>query len=417
MVLPDRAPLGSGGADDDVTHALTEEAPESQKTWTRLLSWDSLRYQGSNWWLDRILPHSPAGLLAAAVLVPCTWFGIGYAITDDRGAYLVAADTRWQLWFLALHIITLRVMASLWARGLEPSLAALGISPERRARVRAGGLGHWANLMALVCGALWIARDTYMAFHGTLDGDDTVWNIHPTFSTYCDPNMWDYCDLGHQIRTMMLIVWHLEWVIFGYLLWLQVWALVAIPRAIKRTDFKPHLARLLIRDQYRDFFTLVSKTATITLVFSLGNLLFLYLSDELFPREVVVIGGFGDVIEQMSDLLSICAMFVLIIAGMFMHLVALRKALTRAVNEKFGEPGDAALELIAVPLQLTGDPMIDAEQLKAFSEAQSTVLRAITFQREIDQIGGRALRTVMAKAAPALSAVVKKVAKMQIGAP
>lgn len=415
MGLPDRAPPADEAADE--THAITVEAPDSQKTWTRLLSWESLRYQGSNWWLDRILPKSPGGLIAAAIVLPSIWFAIGYAITDDRSAYLVAGDTRWQLWFVALHIVTLRVMASLWTRGLEPALAGLGISPERRARIRAGGLGHWANLMALVCGALWIARDTYMSFHGTVDYDDTVFGVNPTFSTFCDPNMWDYCDLGHQIRTMMMIVWHLEWVIFGYLLWLQIWSLFAIPRAIKKTDFKPHLGRLLIHDEYRDFFTLISKTATITLVFSLGNLLFLYLTDELFPREVVVIDGFGDVVEQMSDLLSIAALFLLIIAGLFLYLVALRKSLTRAVNEKFGAAGDAALERLAQPIELTGDPTKDAEQLKALAEAQGTVLRAITFQREIDQIGGRAVRTVMAKAVPALSAVAKKVAKMQIGAP
>ena len=407
MAAPDRAPADEA-APDDREHGLTEEAPPSSAPWTKLLSLESLRYQGSNWWIDRILPKSPIGLLAAAVIVPSIWFGVGYAITDDQAAYLDAADTRWQLWFLALHIICLRMMASLWCRGLDPALDGLGIAPARRASIRAGALGHWANLAAVCCGALFIIRDTYMAFHVSPDSG---------LSTFDDPDMWAYGALGHQIRSMMLGLWHLEWVIFGYLLWLQVWALVAIGRAIRKTDFKPHFERLLIRDEYRDYFTLISKTSSIILVFSLGNLLFLYLSDELFPRDAVVIESAFDVVEQMSDVISICAMFVLLIVGLFASLIALRKALTRAVNETFGPTGDAALEFLSVPLELTGDPGVDAERLRASFDAQSTVLRAMTLQREIDQLGGRAMRTVMAKAVPALTAVGKRVMKMQIGAP
>ena len=50
-------------------------------------------------------------------------------------------------------------------------------------------------------------------------------------------------------------------------------------------------------------------------------------------------------------------------------------------------------------------------------EALSAVVRAVTFQREIDQIGGKLVRTVLAKAAPAGAALVKRVAKMSVGAP
>ena len=408
MVALEPAPADEPAPVEERDHGLGDEAPSSKPPWSRLLSWDSLRYQGSKWWIDRILPRSPAGLIAAALLVPGIWFAIGYAITDDRGEYLVAADTRWQLWFLALHIVTLRVMASLWCRGLEPALTGLGIAPERRAWVRRGALGHWANVAALVCAALWIARDTYMAFHVSPDSG---------LSTFDDPDMWAYAPLGHQIRTMMLIVWHLEWVIFGYLVWLQIWALVAIGRVVRKTDFGPNVERMLLRDEYRDYFTLVSRTATIIFVFSLGNLLFLYLSDELFPREVVSIDGFGDVVEQMSDLLSIGAMFLLLIVGLFASLGSLKKALTRALNRRYGASGDAALELLGEPVELSGNAGVDAERLRVSLDAHSTVLRAITFQREIDQLGGRTMRTVTAKAAPALIAIMKKLAKMQIGAP
>lgn len=388
-------------------HGITEEAPPSQAPWTKLLAWDSLRYQGSRWWIDRALPRSPAGLIAAAVIVPAVWFAIGLAITDDRSAYIATPDVKYQLWFLALHIIVVRMVASLWMRGLVPAMTALHVDPAQVARVEAGAVGTWANLGAILAGGYFIARDTYMAFHAGPSG----------LNAFDDPDMWGFTALGHQIRTLMLIAWHLEWVMFGYLLALQIWALYAVTRAFRRTDFTPHLATILVRDEYRGFLALMSKTATLSLVFALGNLGFIALTGELFPREVVHIAGVGDVLEQMSDVLSITLLFVVIIAATFTYLIALRRALTRAVNHSFGAIGDAALELIAQPVALTGDDRADAAELRRHLDAHSAIVRAVAFQREIDQIGGRFARAVLAKAAPAMGAAAKRVAKMHIGAP
>src|SRR5205807_319708 len=104
------------------------------------------------------------------------------------------------------------------------------------------------------------------------------------------------------------------------------------------------------------------------------------------------------------------AMFLLLIIGMFASLGSLKKALTRALNRRYGSSGDAALEVLGAPVVLSGNPAVDAERLRTSLDAHSTVLRTITFQREIDQLGGRAMRTVMAKAAPALGAILKRLA-------
>ena len=69
-----------------VTHTLTAEAPGSREPWTRLWTWQSLRYRGSGWWLDRMLPHSPAAFLVAVVALPLVWFGCGIALADDAEA-------------------------------------------------------------------------------------------------------------------------------------------------------------------------------------------------------------------------------------------------------------------------------------------------------------------------------------------
>jgi hypothetical protein len=388
-------------------HGLTTEAPPSHAAWARLLSWDSLRYQGSGWWLDRALPRSPGGLIAAAIALPALWFAIGLAITDDRAAYVATPDVKYQLWFFALHLITVRMTASLWARGLAPALGGLGVADDTARGVRRLAIGRWANLGALAAAAYFIARDTYMSFHAGPSG----------LSAFDDPDMWGFAALGHGVRVQMLVVWHLEWILFGYLLWLQLAAMLAITRAFRRTDFAPHLDRILVDDSYRDFFALSGKTATLALVFALGNLLFIHLTGELFPREVVHIGGVGDVLEQMSDLLSITVLFALIVVGGFANLIALRRHLTRALNEGLGEAGDRALAWIASGPRLGDLPGRETETARATFDAHAVLLRALVFQREIDALGGRAMRTVIAKAVPALTTAAKRVAKMHLGVP
>ena len=354
-----------------------------------------------------MLPHSPAKMIGVAVLLPALWFVIGLFVTDDRDAYLDTPDIKYQLWFLALHLITLRMTSSLWMRALDPALGGLGVPRREVQRVHAGALGGWANAGALLAAAYFISRDTYMAIHAGPSG----------MNAFDDPDMWGFADLGHGVRTMMLIIWHVEWVLYGYLLWLQLWTLIRIPIALHRTDFTAELSRLLVRDEYRDFFTLLARTSTLTLVFALGNLLFVQLTGELFPRDVVHIDSVGDVLEQMSDVLSISVLFAMIVAGVFVHILTLRRALTRAVNAKFAAAGDRALEQLAEPLAWTGDATTDLQRIRVAFEAQSTLLRAEAFQREVDALGGKVMRTVLAKAVPVMTAVVKRVAKMQIGAP
>lgn len=392
---------------DDRTHSLTEDAPASRKPWARLLSAEGLRYQGSGWWLDAALPRSPAGLLTAAVAIPAAWFLLGLAITGDRAEYIDTPDVKYQVPYFALHVICLRLTGSLWARGLRPALDGLGFAEREQRSVRAGVLGKWANAGALAAAAYFIARDTYMSF---APGDSGI-------NAFDDPDMWGFGALGHGVRTLMLIIWHVEWLFYGYLMWLQVWCLIALTRALRRTDFKPHLAALLIHDRYRDFFTLLGKTATISMVFAVGNLGFIHLTGELFPRETVHIETVQDFLVEMSDLLSTALLFAVLLGGFVVYLKTLRAALTRAVNELFAAAGDAGLESLANPVALTGDAAADLEIMRGRLDAQAGLVRAIAFQREVDAVGGRTLGSVMLKSSPALTALVKRLAKMSIGAP
>ncbi|HUQ41071.1 MAG TPA: hypothetical protein VM052_01085, partial [Candidatus Limnocylindrales bacterium] len=68
----------------DDSHTLTEDAELSEAQWTSLWSWESLRYRGSGWWLDAMLPRSPLGVTLVAIGLPLAWVASGCAITPDR---------------------------------------------------------------------------------------------------------------------------------------------------------------------------------------------------------------------------------------------------------------------------------------------------------------------------------------------
>ncbi len=380
-------------APPDRPHAITEDAPPSRDSWTRLLGWDAFRYHGSGWWLDMAMPRTPGAFLAFAFLSPVAIFALGYGLADDKSAFVATHDVNGQLAFMTIHILCLRVAGSLFARGLGPSLDGIGVGEREQAFVRRGLFGTWANIGALGSCAYFVARDTLL---GWVPGDNGL-------TAFNDPDQWDFGALGTKVHVVQTAQWHFEWLIFGYLMWIQVWTLIAFTRAIRRTDFEPHLARILTRDGYRGFFTLLGKCATICLVFAVANLAFIYYTGELFPKHEEYVSSVGMFLEEMSDLLSVALLFVVLVAGFVWHVRHVRAALTGTVNRMFAAAGDVALDQLAEPRELTVEQRLDAT---------SGLLRAIVFQREVDAMGGRSMNLMLAKALVPLGTVAIRVIKM-----
>ncbi len=154
--------------------------------WTRLVSWDSFRYDGSGWWLDLAMPHEPLPFLVFAFAAPIAVFLLGLELTADRGAFLATHDVNGQLAFMTIHILCLRVAGSLWTRGLGPALRGIGIGDDDERLVRRGLFGTWANLGAVACCAYFIVRDSWL---GWVPGDNGL-------TAFNDPDQWDFGALG-----------------------------------------------------------------------------------------------------------------------------------------------------------------------------------------------------------------------------
>jgi hypothetical protein len=362
-------------------------------------SLDALRYRGSGWWLDRALPHSAVGLVIVAIAIPLAWFAVGYGVTDDTAVYLETHDVTGQLWFFPLHCAALRVVGGLWAEHLDPALDGLALRPKDRSLVRRGALGNLASVGALLACSYFVFRDC--TFGLTEDPDTGL-------IAFDDPEMWDMADLGRPVHLMMLGLWSLEWLMFGYLLWLQIWILVAWTRALRKADLANNLDAVLIGGGYRRSFALFSRTTTVSLVFALGNLGFIAFTGELIPREVVEIEGISDFLMEMSDLLSTALLFVITLAAVFTFIGVLRSGLKRAVAERFSRAGSGTFSELSTPIEPTGELATDVERLRARTNAQAELLRAVIYNREVESAGGKAMATMVAKALiPLITTAIK----------
>ncbi len=349
---------------------------------------ESLRYGGSKWWLDALLPRSPVGLIACAIAIPIAWFCVGYGVTDDREAYLDTPDVTGQLWFFPLHCLALRVVGTLWANHLDPALEGLALDERAQRGVRRGALGTYASAGALVACAFFIVRDSWF---GLTPGESGL-------IPFDDPEMWDMEALGRGVHLMMLGLWCVEWLMFGYLLWVQIWILVAWTRALRKATLNDRLDDVLVAGGYRRAFSLFGRTTTVSLIFALGNLGFIAFTGELIPREVVEIETVSDFLSEMSDLLSTSLLFVLTLVAAFAFVGVLRSTLKRAIASRFTAAGSATLAALAEPLESSGDLATDVERLRTRTGAQAEILRLVIYQREVEQAGGRAMVSMVAKA-------------------
>ncbi|MBA2541524.1 MAG: hypothetical protein H0V17_17915 [Deltaproteobacteria bacterium] len=334
------------------------------------------------------MPRSPLGLVIVAFAIPIAWFAVGYAVAADTEAFLDTPDVTGQLWFFPLHCAALRVVGTLWASRLEPSLEGLALDDRARIRIRRGALGHYASIGALVACTFFIVRDSWF---GLVPGESGL-------IPFDDPEMWDMAELGRPVHLMMLGLWCLEWLMFGYLLWLQIWILIAWTQAMRKADLADRLDVVLVEGGYKRAFSLFGRTTTVSLVFALGNLGFIAFTGELIPREAVEIESISDFLSEMSDLLSTSMLFLLTLIAAFAFVGVLRGALKRAVSARFTAAGRGTLTALAEPLTASSDLATDVERLRVRSNAQAEVLRAVIYQREVEGAGGKAMVSMVAKA-------------------
>jgi hypothetical protein len=208
--------------------------------------------RSSTAWLDRGLPkHTRGFLIAVGALAGAAWLA-GFLLAADRGRFLRSRDWIAQPFYLAVHLIVLRLFVTAYTRHFFAGIAYLDMSPESARRRVHWILGPIGFLLALAIAAPFAIEDLrYLHGSDFLTSGDSQGGDSPAAA-----------DLA------LATLWTFEWVVNAYVWVLLVGFLVLTMGILKRHGFRASLSVVLHERHYRPFLMMSAQGASILLGFS-----------------------------------------------------------------------------------------------------------------------------------------------------
>jgi hypothetical protein len=201
--------------------------------------------------IDRLLPTRPrAFLLAVTGLVAAVWL-IGLCLADEREAYLASPEWRMQPFFLAVHLICLRLFVTCYARNFLAGAAYTTMPNElacRRMRQLLGPAGVTITLLIV----LPFAIDDAFYLHR---------EVYRESATY-SPN-----GLG-AVDWFLWLVWCAEWVVNAYIWVVMAGFFLLTVTLLWKYPFRAPVEVLLHEKHYRPFLQMSAQGASIILFFT-----------------------------------------------------------------------------------------------------------------------------------------------------
>lgn len=211
--------------------------------------------------LDRWLPARTVPFLAVVFSISALVWGAGFALAADKQRFLANRDWQCQPFFLAAHILMLRLFVTAYAKGFLSGCRHLTIEreeAERRIRLTLGPLG-WVCALAL---AAWFVHD------------DLSYLLGPEYVARGEAQ-----GMGGAFGPADWItgaIWTFEWVINAYI-WFVIAAFLALTMRVLRTyGFRDHVEVVLSERHYKAFLRMSTQGATITFFFSIVNAAYLW---------------------------------------------------------------------------------------------------------------------------------------------
>jgi hypothetical protein len=199
--------------------------------------------------IDRVLLRNPGAFYAlVAALAVGVWL-LGWAIAPSTERFLASQEWHIQPFYLAAHLIALRLFIRLLVRKHVAGAAQLDIPPEQVAQGVRRILGPAGALLAVVIAApfcvldyLYLVSDRY----DKLSEDQTL----------------------HAIDYVMWGIWCAEWLL-NAMIWVALAGFLAMSyRALRTFRFRAPIAAVVQDKLYRPFLQMSSQGATIVLVFA-----------------------------------------------------------------------------------------------------------------------------------------------------
>ncbi len=248
--------------------------------------------------IDRVLPrHSLAFYLLALVIAAACW-GLGLALAPSATSFLELREWHIQPFYLAAHLIALRLFVQLFVRNYVAGASHLDISADRVTTGIRRVLGLPGGLVAIA-----IALPFCI-----LDYQYLVSDHYEKLSED---------QLLHAIDYVMWGIWCMEWLLNAFI-WVVLAGFLAMSyQALRTCRFRAPIATVVQEKLYRPFLQMSSQGASIVLGFACVTAFYIWYA-----------GG------EVSDFLGLGVTGVLLVVGFIPAWLLLNAKVKRTVREE-----------------------------------------------------------------------------------
>jgi hypothetical protein len=248
--------------------------------------------------IDRVLPRHPLAFYLLALAIAAACWGMGLALAPSVTSYLESREWHIQPFYLAAHLIALRLFVRLFVRNYVAGASHLDIPADRVTNGIRRVLGLPGGLVAIA-----IALPFCI-----LDYRYLVSNDYEKLSED---------QLLHAIDYVMWSIWCMEWLLNAFI-WVVLAAFLAMSyQALRTCRFRAPIATVVQEKLYRPFLQMSSQGASIVLGFACVTAFYIWYA-----------GG------EVSDFLGLAVTGVLLVIGFIPAWLLLNAKVKRTVREE-----------------------------------------------------------------------------------
>ena len=202
--------------------------------------------------VDRWLPRRPRPFLMTVGLIAVACWGLGLSLAADPYAFLVSREWQLQPLYLAAHLITLRLFATMFTRNFLAGVVHLDMPPADARRGISRVQGPVGALLAVLFAIPFCLYDLQIL--GFAKGGKGTGS-----------------GLGAGTEQLLYVMWCAEWFLMAFI-WVQLVGFLLLTRsAIGDYRFRAPIEVVLLERHYRHFLAMSAHGATIVLGFFLMN--------------------------------------------------------------------------------------------------------------------------------------------------
>jgi hypothetical protein len=248
--------------------------------------------------IDRVLLGHPAAFYSLALSISVACWAVGLVLAPSKPRFLQSSEWHVQPFYLAAHLIALRLFVQLFVRKYAAGAAHLDIAPEKVANGIRRALGPQA----------WLAAAAIALPFSILDYRYLMSDRYEKLSE--DQQL-------YAIDYLMWGIWCTEWLL-NALIWVTLVGFLAMGyRALRSCRFRAPIATVVQERLYRPFLQMSSQGATIVLGFACITGFYIWYA-----------GG------AISDFLGLGVTGVLLVAGFVPLWLQLNAKVRRSIGEE-----------------------------------------------------------------------------------